>query len=116
MKPKSASRRNPLDLTDQKIDLLADAGVNRISLGVQSFSQDALLLLERDHTSNQIEDVVHRLRRRFDNISLDLIFAVPGQSLQDWRQTLRPGDRTWSLPHVDLRIDVGNRHGVWPAA
>jgi oxygen-independent coproporphyrinogen-3 oxidase len=79
---------NPLDLTDEKIDLLADAGVNRISLGVQSFSPDALTLLERDHTAGQIDDVIRRLRRRFQNISLDLIFAVPGQSLEDWRQTL----------------------------
>jgi len=64
---------NPLDLSDEKIDLLADAGVNRISLGVQSFSPDALVLLERDHTPGQIDDVMARLPRRFQNISLDLI-------------------------------------------
>lgn len=80
---------NPLDLTDQKIDLLADAGVNRVSLGVQSFSREALVLLERDHTPTDIGDVVRRLRRRFDNVSLDLIFGVPGQSVSDWRDTLQ---------------------------
>ena len=80
---------NPLDLSDEKIDLLADVGVNRISLGVQSFSPEALTLLERDHSPYDIEDVVTRLRRRFDNVSLDLIFGVPGQSLDDWRATLR---------------------------
>lgn len=80
---------NPLDLTDQKIDLLADAGVNRVSLGVQSFSREALVLLERDHTPSDIGDVVRRLRRRFDNVSLDLIFGVPGQSVSDWRETLQ---------------------------
>ncbi len=80
---------NPLDLTDEKIDVLADAGVNRISLGVQSFSPRALTLLERDHTPDDIADVMRRLRRRFDNVSLDLIFGVPGQSLDDWRETLR---------------------------
>ena len=80
---------NPLDLSDEKIDLLADAGVNRISLGVQSFSPEALTLLERDHSPCDIEDVMARLRRRFDNVSLDLIFGVPGQSLDDWRATLR---------------------------
>ena len=80
---------NPLDLTDEKIDLLADVGVNRISLGVQSFSPEALTLLERDHSPCDIEDVMARLRRRFDNVSLDLIFGVPGQSLDDWQATLR---------------------------
>lgn len=80
---------NPLDLTDEKIDLLADAGVNRISLGVQSFSAEALKLLERDHSPCDIEVVMARLRRRFENVSLDLIFGVPGQSLDDWRTTLR---------------------------
>ncbi|MBC8115536.1 MAG: radical SAM family heme chaperone HemW [Candidatus Saccharimonas sp.] len=80
---------NPLDLSDEKIDLLADVGVNRISLGVQSFSPEALTLLERDHSPHDIEDVMARLRRRFENVSLDLIFGVPGQSLDDWRATLR---------------------------
>ena len=80
---------NPLDLTDEKIDVLADAGVNRISLGVQSFSTEALTLLERDHSPSDIADVIARLKRRFDNVSLDLIFGVPGQSLEDWRATLR---------------------------
>jgi oxygen-independent coproporphyrinogen III oxidase len=80
---------NPLDLSDEKIDVLADAGVNRVSLGVQSFSRSALVLLERDHSPNDIDDVMRRLRRRFGNVSLDLIFGVPGQSLEDWRQTLR---------------------------
>lgn len=80
---------NPLDLDDEKIDVLADGGMNRVSLGVQSFSPDALTLLERDHRAEQIGDVVNRLRRRIRNISLDLIFGVPGQSLENWRQTLR---------------------------
>lgn len=80
---------NPLDLTDAKIDLLADCGVNRISLGVQSFSPQALRLLERDHSPQDIRDVVTRLRPRFQNVSLDLIFGVPGQTLENWQETLR---------------------------
>lgn len=80
---------NPLDLTDEKIDLMADAGVNRISLGVQSFSLAALQLLERDHRPDQISDVMTRSRSRFQNISIDLIFGVPGQTSTDWRDTLK---------------------------
>ena len=90
---------NPLDLTDEKITLLAEAGVNRISLGVQSFSADALKLLERNHRPDDIAAVMKRLRSRFQNVSLDLIFGVPGQTLADWQETLKraidlePADR-----------------------
>lgn len=80
---------NPLDLTDEKIEVLADGGVNRVSLGVQSFSPQALMLLERDHSQDDIMNAVSRLRRSISNVSLDLIFGVPGQSLQDWRETLQ---------------------------
>lgn len=80
---------NPLDLTDSKIQLLSDNGVNRISLGVQSFSRKALTLLERDHSPEDITDVLARLNRRFNNVSIDLIFGVPGQSVQDWKQDLQ---------------------------
>lgn len=80
---------NPLDLTDEKIDQLAEFGVNRVSLGVQSFDAAALTLLERDHRPENVADVFQRLRIRIDNISLDLIFGVPGQTLDSWRDTLR---------------------------
>lgn len=89
---------NPLDMTDEKIDVLADAGVNRISLGVQSFSPSALTLLERDHSAEDISAVMKRLRRRFANVSLDLIFGVPGETVESWRR---------SLQHA---IDLGPEH------
>jgi oxygen-independent coproporphyrinogen-3 oxidase len=89
---------NPLDLTDAKIGVLVDAGVNRISLGVQSFDDNALKLLERDHCSDDIHDVFHRLKPQVPNISLDLIFGVPGQSLASWKETLR---------HA---VDLGPKH------
>ncbi len=80
---------NPFGLTDEKIRILADAGVNRISLGVQSFDADVLKLLERDHREADIRIAVERIRRRIENIGLDLIFGVPSQSLDLWRETLR---------------------------
>lgn len=79
---------NPLDLTDEKIDLLVSARVNRISLGVQSFSPTTLRLLERDHRPADVTSLMARLRRRIENVSLDLIFGVPGQTLDEWRDTL----------------------------
>ena len=80
---------NPAGLTDDKLRLMADAGVNRVSLGVQSFDEGLLKLLERDHREAEILDAVARLQQRFENVSLDLIFALPGQTLTHWRETLR---------------------------
>lgn len=79
---------NPSGLGADKIALLAEHGVNRISLGVQSFDADVLHKLERDHQAPQIAETVGLLQERFDNISLDLIFGVPGQSLELWEDTL----------------------------
>lgn len=80
---------NPVGLTDDKLRLMANAGVNRVSLGVQSFDEGLLKLLERDHRETDILDAVTRLQQRFENVSLDLIFALPGQTLAHWRETLR---------------------------
>ena len=79
---------NPAGLGTDKIHLLADAGVNRVSLGAQSFDTGVLRRLERDHRSADILRAIERLRMRIDNVSLDLIFAAPGQSLDLWNETL----------------------------
>lgn len=79
---------NPSGLTNEKIALLAKHGVNRISLGVQSFDAIHLRTLERDHTPADVTDVVDRIRRVIENVSLDLIFGVPGQTLPQWKRTL----------------------------
>jgi oxygen-independent coproporphyrinogen-3 oxidase len=85
---------NPDTLTTDKIVVLADHGVNRVSLGAQSFHADLLHVLERSHDPEQIAHAVERVRRRIDNVSLDLIFAVPGQTESQWRLDL---DRALSL-------------------
>lgn len=79
---------NPANLTDDRIAALADGGVNRVSLGVQSFDNSTLALLERDHHAAEVADCVQRLQKRIANVSLDLIFGVPGQSLEAWERNL----------------------------
>lgn len=80
---------NPLDLDGDTVRVLADTGINRVSLGAQSFDADALRLLERDHSPEQIQQATDRLRAAgIPNISLDLIFGSPGQTLTSWEQTL----------------------------
>jgi oxygen-independent coproporphyrinogen-3 oxidase len=80
---------NPATLTPQKIAVLADRGVNRVSLGAQSFHAATLKVLERDHQADDIRQAVAAVRRRIDNVSVDLIFGVPGQTLEQWRADLR---------------------------
>jgi len=79
---------NPADITTDKVRLLKQYGVNRVSLGVQSFRNDKLKLLERDHS----EQVVHRsaeiIQQVIPNLSLDLIFAAPEETLDQWNLDL----------------------------
>lgn len=88
---------NPDGLTSEKVRVLADSGVNRISLGVQSFDSGVLRVLERAHTERDIEQAVAAVRSRIENVALDLIFGVPGQTIEVWQSTLvkalQPGPR-----------------------
>lgn len=80
---------NPERFTTDRMEVLKNGGVNRISLGVQSFHPDHLRTLERSHSTETVTEVIHQLRERgFQNLSLDLIFGVPGQTLREWEETL----------------------------
>jgi oxygen-independent coproporphyrinogen-3 oxidase len=79
---------NPGDLTDEKAALLADAGVTRVSLGVQSFQDGKLQILERDHRRPQIEEAVRRAQRHFAVVAIDLIFAAPEEGLAQGQEDL----------------------------
>ncbi|MEM9704247.1 MAG: radical SAM family heme chaperone HemW, partial [Planctomycetota bacterium] len=79
---------NPSDISPALVRKLADAGVNRVSLGVQSFDAAALKTLERDHTPEEIPRILETVRERIANVSLDLIYAVPGQDAAGWERTL----------------------------
>ena len=81
---------NPESLSAEKIDLLAHFGVNRLSLGVQSCDDEYLKLLGRRHSFKQVQEAVKILRQKgFQNISLDLMYALPGQNLKQWQETLK---------------------------
>jgi len=68
---------------------LFEIGVNRISIGVQSFNEDELLFLGRRYSPAQVEDTIKICKKiGFENISIDLIFAVPGSNLNTWHQNL----------------------------
>lgn len=79
---------NPDGLDDERLSALHDLGVNRVSLGVQSFDDDVLKFLERQHSAAEAIDAVRRASNVFQNVSLDLIFGVPGQDINTWKHTL----------------------------
>lgn len=80
---------NPLDLTEEKLQVLVDHGVNRISLGVQSFHDQELRQLERDHTAADLRRIIPLARSVISNLSVDLIFGIPGQTLSEWEASLQ---------------------------
>ncbi|MCA9144409.1 MAG: radical SAM family heme chaperone HemW [Planctomycetales bacterium] len=80
---------NPLDLTPEKAELLASFGVNRMSLGIQSFASAKLELLERDHRAEQIASAFAAARHTMSSVSLDLIFGAPGETVESWRHDLK---------------------------
>lgn len=79
---------NPNDLNIDRMDALTDLGVNRISLGVQSLNLEKLKRLERDHNFDDIHSAIDVARNQSANVSLDLIFAAPGETLSAWKTDL----------------------------
>jgi oxygen-independent coproporphyrinogen-3 oxidase len=84
------SEANPGSVSERKARLLRERGVNRISLGVQSFDDGLLQLLGREHSAAQAEASFALLRRSgFENLNIDLMFGLPGQTLGQWETTLQ---------------------------
>ena len=80
---------NPATVSLDKAKLWRDFGVNRVSMGVQSLDEDLLDRLGRVHSRDMVFKSFDILRRAgFDNINLDLMFAIPGQTMAVWEQTL----------------------------
>lgn len=92
---------NPNDVSAASLRAWSAAGVNRVSLGIQALCDTALTFLGRDHDAKTARQAAEAVAKVFDNFSLDLIYARPGQSLSDWRSEL---SEVLSLqpPHLSL--------------
>src|ERR1041385_4145974 len=81
---------NPSTVTTEKAKLFREFGVNRISMGVQALDDDLLDAIGRIHSVKAAVESYEKLRAAgFGNINLDLIFGLPGQTVEHWRNTLR---------------------------
>ena len=97
--PEITLEANPDDLDARKIKDLFSLGINRLSIGVQSFFEADLKLMNRSHNVQQSIECLDLARKSFDNISIDLIYGIPGRSLRDWKSNIVAIAR-WDLPHI----------------
>ena len=107
---------NPGDLTPAKLSALRRAGVNRLSIGVQSLDDKLLETLGRRHSAADARRSYHAaIDAGFDNVSIDLMYGLPYQTLQGWRDTL-DGALSLGPPHVSmycLTLEPGTPLAQW---
>ncbi|HEL0143842.1 TPA: oxygen-independent coproporphyrinogen III oxidase [Streptococcus equi subsp. zooepidemicus] len=104
---------NPGDLTEDKIAVLRQSAVNRISLGVQTFNDKQLKQIGRSHTEAQIYTTIASLKEAgFQNMSIDLIYALPGQTIQQVKENVAKA-LALDIPHLSLYSLILEHHTVF---
>jgi oxygen-independent coproporphyrinogen-3 oxidase len=107
---------NPEDINKDKAKSLIDAGINRISLGVQSFDDEILISLNRLHSKTAALEAIQILQDTgFINLTIDLIYGIPGQSIETWQKNLVQATEL-EIPHLScyaLTIEEKTAFGQW---
>jgi oxygen-independent coproporphyrinogen-3 oxidase len=97
--PEITLEANPDDLSEENLIAFAEIGINRLSIGIQSFFEEDLKLMNRAHDSVQAKKCLEMATRYFDNISLDLIYGIPGMTNQRWQQNIETA-LSFGIPHI----------------
>ena len=97
--PEITLEANPDDLSEEKIVELSRSPINRLSIGVQSFFEKDLKLMNRAHNSTEARKSLSAAIRHFDNISVDLIYGIPGLTNQQWKQNIQTV-LDLGIPHI----------------
>ena len=107
---------NPDDLTKEKLQALHDAGINRLSVGIQSFDDQVLKSLNRAHDNLMARGCIDDARKAgFENISIDLIYAIPKRADEDWQKDIKRALEI-NPPHISsysLTIEEKTVFGKW---
>ena len=104
---------NPGDLDPDKIAVLKNSPVNRVSLGVQTFDNKMLKKIGRSHQEQDIYDNIRHLKQAgFDNISIDLIYALPGQTMEQVKENVAKAIDL-DIPHMSLYSLILENHTVF---
>ena len=109
---------NPDDLNEEKLVQLKDIGINRLSIGIQSFDNGILKFLNRAHDASMAVKSVEEARALgFNNISVDLIYAIPGQDLNSWKKNIAKAIKldTEHISAYSLTIEERTVFGRWAA-
>lgn len=97
--PEITLEANPDDLSDEKIMDLANSPINRLSIGVQSFFEDDLKMMNRAHNAEEAKKSLAKATEYFDNISIDLIYGMPGMSNEKWKANIEMA-LSFGVPHI----------------
>jgi oxygen-independent coproporphyrinogen-3 oxidase len=97
--PEITVEANPDDLSYDTISQLANSPVNRLSIGIQSFFEDDLKLMNRAHNAEEAKKCLEIATQHFDNISIDLIYGIPNMSNEKWIQNIDTA-LSFGVPHI----------------
>jgi oxygen-independent coproporphyrinogen-3 oxidase len=97
--PEITLEANPDDLSTERILELSKSAVNRLSIGIQSFYEEDLKMMNRAHNSAEAIKCLQEATHYFDNISLDLIYGIPGLTDEMWRQNIETA-LSFGIPHI----------------
>jgi len=97
--PEITLEANPDDLSKERIIELSKSPINRLSIGIQSFFEDDLTMMNRAHNSAEAKACLEEATKYFDNISLDLIYGIPGMSNEKWKQNIDTA-LFFGIPHI----------------
>ncbi|RYJ40221.1 Oxygen-independent coproporphyrinogen III oxidase [Flavobacterium anhuiense] len=97
--PEITLEANPDDLSAERIFELSKSPINRLSIGIQSFYEEDLKMMNRAHNSEEAKKCLEEATKYFDNISLDLIYGIPGMSDEMWRQNIQTA-LDFGIPHI----------------
>ena len=97
--PEITLEANPDDLSESYLLELKTIGINRLSIGIQSFFEEDLQLMNRAHNSEEAQKCLEIVTRYFDNISLDLIYGIPGMTNERWQQNIETA-LSFGIPHI----------------
>jgi len=97
--PEITLEANPDDLSSEKILELSKSKINRLSIGIQSFFEDDLQMMNRAHNSNEAIACLKESTKYFDTISVDLIYGIPGMSNEKWKQNIETA-LSFGIPHI----------------
>lgn len=92
---------NPSTVEYNRFKDFRKAGINRVSIGVQSFDEDELKFLGRKHSADEAKKAIHSAQDIFDRYSFDLIYALPNQTLESWEKALRE-----AIPYTNNHISL----------